>query len=242
MNRIVEFELDAILPSQEDVLLDQGIPDAAYASDRIQALLTGALDSFARTVHPAGMISELDAEEFEPVFRGEGDNAGDVLLERIYPRADNLALFALTMGEEVSRCIEELFAENEFAPGSMLDSVASLAADSASEVFGTDFFEELSGRGLVSADHFVLGYSPGYCGWHITGQKKLFEFLEPGKIGITLGESCLMTPLKSITGLLVSGKSEIHMFEPGFEYCRSCKHRSCQERLKRLSAHKPSTA
>ncbi len=234
MNPIVQFELSDILPRPEAVLQDQGVPGDRPVSDRIDAVFTQALDIFARSARPTGTISELTAEELTPIFRGEGENEADALLARIYPRADNLALFALTMGNEVSANIEKLFADNDFAAGSMLDSVASLAADKASEVFETRFFKDLSSRGLITPEHLVLGYSPGYCGWHISGQKKLFEYLEPDRIGISLNDSYLMTPLKSVTGLLVSGRKEIHLFEPDFGYCPSCKHRSCQERLARL--------
>lgn len=242
MNELLEFELKDILPSREDVLLNQGMPPGADVPERIETLLGEAIRKFEESVSPVGLIRELTAAEFEPIFAGEGENAEDVMLAQIYPGADNLALFALTMGAEVSREIEELFNTNDFASGSMLDATASIAADTASEVMETLFLEDLSTRALVAPDHFVLGYSPGYCGWHITGQKKFFEFLNPGRINITLNESCLMTPLKSLTGLLVSGTGDIHLFEPKFGYCRSCMSRSCQERLKRFSSHKPSTA
>jgi hypothetical protein len=82
----------------------------------------------------------------------------------------------------------------------------------------------------------VLGYSPGYCGWHISGQKKLFAYLHPERIGITLNNSYLMTPLKSVTGVLVAGPPEIHRFKPDFPFCRHCRTYSCLERFKHLVA------
>ena len=60
----------------------------------------------------------------------------------------------------------------------------------------------------------VLRYSPGYCGWHVSGQINLFNTLTPEKIGITLGESCLMNPLKSVSGVLVAGPPNIHISTP----------------------------
>ena len=239
MSRVVEFETAEIMPAPDDILRDQGVAEPAAVSDRIMGMLDESVERFERAARPIGIMSELTVEEFRPIFEGAGDNAPDVLLERIYPHADNIALFALTVGEEVSRCIEELFSANEFAQGSMLDSVASLAADAASVVLEARFLEELKARRLASSDHLVLGYSPGYCGWYITGQRKIFEFLNPEQIGITLSESCLMTPLKSITGLLVSAGREIHIFDPSFGYCKTCKHRSCTERLERLSINTP---
>jgi hypothetical protein len=242
MKGSVDFDLKDIIPSREDVLLNQGMPPGAEVPDRIGDLLTVALKEFESSAAPVGLIREISVEEFAPIFAGEGENAEDVLLARIYPEGDNLALFAVTMGQEVSSSIEKLFEEKEFTAGSMLDATASIAADTASEIMERLFMEDLSERGLITGDHFVLGYSPGYCGWHITAQRKLFDYLDPGQIGITLNESCLMIPLKSITGLLVSGRGSIHIFEQDFEYCRSCMNRSCLDRMSRISSHKPSTA
>ncbi len=92
---------------------------------------------------------------------------------------------------------------------------------------------------LISSDKFgknsaLLRYSPGYCGWHITGQKKLFEELKPESIGITLNSSYLMQPIKSISGVMISGDKNIHFFENNFSFCADCKTISCKERMKKL--------
>ena len=80
----------------------------------------------------------------------------------------------------------------------------------------------------------ALSYSPGYCGWNIDAQKKLFSFLKPQQIGISLNESCLMTPLKSVTGVLVYGNKSIHQFDNSFSFCFNCKVQSCIERIERI--------
>lgn len=60
------------------------------------------------------------------------------------------------------------------------------------------------------------------------------EYLQPEKIGISLNDNFLMSPIKSVTGVLVDGKKEIHIFETNFLFCSSCKHHSCSERMKKL--------
>ena len=74
-------------------------------------------------------------------------------------------------------------------------------------------------------------YSPGYCGWHITAQRKLFAALQPAAIGVSLNASCLMEPLKSVSGVILAGPPAIHEFEAGFPFCRQCRDRSCGARL-----------
>ncbi|MFB0517115.1 MAG: vitamin B12 dependent-methionine synthase activation domain-containing protein, partial [Candidatus Neomarinimicrobiota bacterium] len=201
------------MPAEEAVLHNQGIPRGATIPRSIQTLMGQAMESFSTTAEPAGMLAELSRGEFESIFRGEGKNEAENPIAQIFPRADHLALFALTLGAKVSTTIEGLFSDSQFALGSMLDTVASLAADLAVEVCEAAYFADLSHRALVTNDCRVLSYSPGYCGWHISGQKKLFQFLRPEKIGISLNNSFLMSPLKSVTGVLIAGKKEIHIFK-----------------------------
>lgn len=236
MRRTIRFETADIMPPREAVLGHQGIPPEAGVPERIEPLLEEAEALFAEHARTVGILDELEGAEFGAVFEGEGENAEDAVVGDIFPRAAHLALFALTVGREISTQIEVLFARNRFALGSMLDSVASQAADRAAEVIESTYYDDLVSRDLAAPDQVVLGYSPGYCGWHITGQIKLFERLAPEEIGITLNESCLMTPLKSVSGVVIAGPRQIHLFDIGFSYCARCGHRSCLPRMERLRA------
>ena len=84
----------------------------------------------------------------------------------------------------------------------MLDAIASERADRAAELAGAIGSRRFRREGSTRR---VLPYSPGYCGWHVSGQRKLFDFLRPEEIGMTLNASCLMQPLKSVSGVLVAG-------------------------------------
>jgi len=116
----------------------------------------------------------------------------------------------------------------------MLDSVASMAADKSVEICETLLYNNLSKRKLTKNGSIVLGYSPGYCGWDLSGQKKLFEHLNPEEIGITLNDSYLMSPLKSVSGVLVHGDKEIHVFESSFTFCSYCKNKTCHDRIENI--------
>jgi hypothetical protein len=62
-------------------------------------------------------------------------------------------------------------------------------------------------------------------------QGKLFEFLRPREIGITLRESYLMDPLKSVSGVVLVGPREIHEFEMDYSFCAECRTPSCRARI-----------
>jgi cobalamin-dependent methionine synthase I len=176
------------------------------------------------------MFAEVDRDAFGAIYVGEGRNAAETPLAGIFPRADRLALFAVTLGHDVGRMIGELFAAREFAVGSVLDAAASTATERAGDAVERRFMERCGAlrRGAAS-----LRYSPGYCGWDMTGQRTLFAALRPGEIGIALRESCLMEPLKSMSGVIVAGPAAIHEFDDAYEFCADCRTRGCRDRIRR---------
>ena len=89
-------------------------------------------------------------------------------------------------------------------------------------------------KGKITLSSGTVRYSTGYCGWHMSGQKKLFGFLHPEDIGIMLLDSYLMKPLKSISGVIVVGEKEIHRFKDSYPFCSDCKTHSCRKRIKAL--------
>jgi hypothetical protein len=220
-------------PARPEVLRLQGLPADTPLPPRIEALLDAALDLHLELAEPRAVTCDISREAFAEVYRGEGRNAAVTPLEHVFPRADRLVLFTATVGPGVTPRIRALFAANEPALAVMLDSVASAAADRLAELLGPRVFA--SARAGAGTGGRVLAYSPGYCGWHVSGQRALFAALEPEEIGVTLNASCLMEPLKSVSGVLVAGPSEIHRFAPAFPFCADCRDRSCRVRLASLS-------
>jgi hypothetical protein len=188
---------------------------------------------------PRGIWMELSASEFAEVYEGEGRNAPRSPLATIFPRAEGLALFAVTLGGELSDRIGCLFDANEPALAYVLDTIASERADRAAMLAGEHFLSSLQGGGLIARSARVLPYSPGYCGWDITGQRKLFGKLHPDEIGITLNASCLMDPLKSVSGVLTAGSPEIHDFDIDFDFCESCGVQECRDRIASVLVESP---
>jgi hypothetical protein len=218
-------------PSGEAILRRQDIPPDADLPERTSRLIEQARELYASLAEPRCMFEEIGREAFAELYRGEGENADETPIELIYPRADRLALFAATMGAPVSSKISELFSENDPALAFMLDAIASDRAELAAELAARHYLDRLVCSGSALSPTHVLAYSPGYCGWHITGQRKLFDYLRPAEIGITLNDSCLMRPLKSVSGLLVAGSATIHAFEDNFEFCSECGTHGCRDRI-----------
>jgi len=237
MIEFVEIKVDEIIPSTEDIIHNQGIPKGSIIKDNIKNLIDESLSHFLSGAHPSCIIREISKNDFDEIFTGEGMNEEEAPLKKIYPQADHLVLFAITMGSGISQRITELFDRNDFAIGSMLDTVASLAADKSVALLERHITKKLIEKKMTKNSSMVLSYSPGYCGWNISAQKKLFLYLHPEQIGISLNESCLMTPLKSVTGVLIDGNKNIHNFENSFSFCYNCKAQTCLERIEKILNH-----
>lgn len=239
MREITPLDSIRLGPPRDEVLRGQGVPDGHRVSDRIEGLVEEAISLYEALTQPKGIVAEVSLSTFEEVFEGEGRNELRAPLEEIVKKADALALFAATLGDPVSEKIQALFEENDPATACMLDSIASERAELAATLLADAFLDSLLEKGRVDPEVRALPYSPGYCGWHITGQRRLFAFLSPQEIGIRLNASCLMSPLKSVSGVLVVGHPEIHDFENDFPFCFDCATWECRSRIASLFTSSP---
>jgi hypothetical protein len=234
--RHIPLQIDDALPSRDDVLALQGVPLGHAVSPAIARTFDAAIRLLADCATPRGLLLEVDQAAFESVYRGAGRNADRTPIGDIYPQAGALALFAVTLGPRVTTELNDCFKRGEVALAAMLDAAASCTADNLAEIVEQHFATLLRDRGDLPPGQRALRYSPGYCGWDISGQRRLFDALQPERIGIQLGDTFLMDPLKSVSGVIVVGPVEIHRFGMVYPACRVCTERGCRTRIQRLSS------
>ena len=110
---------------------------------------------------------------------------------------DRVVLFALTLGPEAELLIrrEGLRSPTEAL---ILDACASAACEQACDELQKKLEDQLCVEGLYPTDRF----SPGYGDLPLTVQAPLLELLDAQKrCGITLSDTCIMTPRKSVTAI-----------------------------------------
>jgi len=238
MIEIFEIPKEEIVPTVADVLSEQGIQDSKSANERIRKIAEKSIADYNGHSQPAGIVREISCGDFDIIYQGEGNNESETPLGLIYPASAGLVLFAVTLGEDISKKITSYFGADEFAAGSMLDSAASAGTELVADYVESLYKKKLCEKSEYTETMGLMRFSPGYCGWHISGQKKLFEYLQPDKIGIELTDSCLMKPLKSISGVMAIGPKHIFEFEDNFSFCGECSDHSCLERIKSLAEDK----
>jgi hypothetical protein len=112
-------------------------------------------------------------------------------------QADRVAVFAVTVGEEISHLSESAAKNGDALSAWIIDAAGSWAAEAAADALMLRIR-----RHLQDGQELTLRYSPGYCGMDIGQQRKLFQLVQADFVGVTLMPSMLMHPLKSITGLV----------------------------------------
>jgi hypothetical protein len=221
---LIRFEYDEIRPSIDDVRRRLGIPPDVASSPALKDLLREAARRVAGGVDARAVMMPVDAAGFAAVFEGEGRNAADSPLLRVYPRASSLALFVATIGPALEKDVAARFRDGDPALAFVLDAHASATMNRVVDALASQF-------GATHHGASVLPYSPGYCGWDLTGQRAIFAAVGAGRIGVALGPSCLMNPVKSVSGVLVAGDAAVHRFRPDFDFCEECETHECVPRM-----------
>ncbi len=235
MKKLIDIPPAFAVPTKDAVLRAMGVPSGSEQGERVDRLVADALDELRRTACPRGVVASVTAMEFAAIYEGEGDNDSPSPLLSIFPRAEVLTLFAVTLGASLSDRVSALFDDGKVALGATLDAAASEGTERAGIHLDGIVLEDARTNGRAGAASRILRYSPGYCGWNLTGQRALFAALGPEEIGIHLTESCLMEPVKSISGVMVVGPAEIHKFTDDYSFCSTCPTHDCRRRIKELT-------
>jgi hypothetical protein len=140
----------------------------------------------------------------------------------------NLVLvFIVTIGKDLENEASKLTERGELIKGYILDAIGSLAVESAADKMQENVKRIIEDKGY----HVTMRYSPGYCDWNIKQQEHIFQALGRESVGVTLNESYMMIPQKSISGILGIGRFGNAKFSP----CVRCDRKAhCSYKRNRL--------
>lgn len=203
----------------------QGYKRGADVPGDVMDLLAEALDLARRLMAPRA------AARWVPVRRQAGDalELDDVVLTipdiaRHWGEVTEVAGAVVTIGDGLERHVAELWDRRELPLAAMLDSVGSGAAESLAEYVNDLLCQEGLARGLKVTNRI----SPGYAGWDVADQRRLFRLCPGTRAGITLNDACVMTPAKSISLLVGAGLAA--RVDHYFSQCARCWMRDCAYR------------
>lgn len=133
--------------------------------------------------------------------------------------SEMLAVFGCTVGSEITDRSKKYMSEGDYLEGYVADLAGSLLAEAAMDFVHKKLKEEMGQKGLKVTNR----YSPGYCKWDVAEQHILFSLLPENFCGITLSDSALMNPIKSVSGVIGIGANVRYQ-----KYvCNACAESNC---------------
>ncbi len=136
---------------------------------------------------------------------------------------EQVAVMAATLGTGVDRLLRR-YEVAAIAKCVILQAVAAALIESVCDVCQ----EEIS-RAAAKKGYFLRPrFSPGYGDFDIENQKAVIDVLQaPKRIGLTLMDSCMMVPTKSVTAVMGLSKKDTRCHREG---CEACTMKQCAYR------------
>ncbi|WP_243454303.1 vitamin B12 dependent methionine synthase [Desulfosporosinus fructosivorans] len=155
-----------------------------------------------------GLIEVRCIYDYVPV---KVSGSEEILLANQYPvkaatsffeGAAEVLIAIQTIGFRLEEESARLFEVNEMLDGMVLDGCGTVALDEALELLRGMVVKDVSARGLQTGHNLC----PGGYQIPLEAQKTIFALLDGGEIGVTLGESLVMSPVKSHTLVIPVGQ------------------------------------
>ncbi|MDR1583717.1 MAG: hypothetical protein LBS55_10770 [Prevotellaceae bacterium] len=209
---------DCIDYSDIELLTDEVLKEIGYEesipNDEILETIHQLLTLLKREVKPRciylitnGWIEEMTAVHIQNYVLNTGPT-----ISRLLEKSSSFAVFAATAGIEFEQITQEYKKTEDILTHYILDVMGTTIVEKAG-----DYIESKLEKIFPDMLH-THRFSPGYCNWHLTEQRKIFSILGNHPCGIALSDVCLMSPIKSISGIIGIGK-EVQTRKYACQYC-----------------------
>ena len=148
-------------------------------------------------------------------------------LARYIGNAEELFLFGATLGSRIDVALRRMAVTSVAEAGAGQAVAAALI-----ETYCDDCCNLLQAQ-LPEGKKLKWRFSPGYGDWPLEEQKILFTVLDCAHtIGLTLTESCMMAPVKSVTAVMAIEDVNGTVTENEISKCQRCGKTDCEFRKK----------
>lgn len=208
-----------------DLILKEMGYDKVEPAEGLKESVSTLFDEAMKTAQPSCLFEIFDGEvagETVVLTNGTCFNVGGKLA-KLLTGSKRFAVFTATAGEQYQKLIRGLNQEGDILNCFIADVMGSCLVEATG-----NYMETLLEEVIAPLKH-THRFSPGYCGWSIMEQKQLFSLLGGTPCDIHLSEVCLMTPEKSISGIIGIGEQvNEHLYG-----CQFCELETCYKRKKR---------
>jgi len=195
--------------------------------DRLKPLIRQCRNTLTDLVEPLLTYRSMtvDSVTHDTVVLNGGIVLKSEKLALVFASCPTLIFFAATIGLNIGRAVEDLSAEGEYRRAYVLDTLGSEAIELV-----VDEFQIRMNKRYRSAGTATFRFSPGYCDWPLEEQRTLFNIIDTERINLSLLDSCIMHPRKSISGVFGIHSPVISGSKRPVNPCRTCTIKNCPGR------------
>ena len=175
---------------RREVLRYAGVRSSSGETDELICRLDEAIALIDGKLSPRVCFCELDISEC--------DFGASLDIKNNLCNSHSVIFFAATLGIELDRLI---FKYSVISPATalLLEALGNERIEALCDCFNEDMRETKLANGEALRPRFSAGYGD----LPLEYQRKIFDLLEPStQIGLTLNDSYLMSPSKSVTALI----------------------------------------
>ncbi len=182
---------------------------SAETDDNTKTLIAECTEEFLKAADFRACYAEVDVNTNSEIDLGNGKIIC-ISLKKNLDGCEKAYVFAATTGIESHRLIERNFIISPLK-GMVTDCVGSAAIEAFCDKINLSF---------ENCEYLRPRFSPGYGDMPLECQKDIVDFLQTKKnIGMSLTESLMMVPVKSVTAIIGIGKEKNKCTGPGCMIC-----------------------
>lgn len=223
--KITEIDFDIII---EDLLGPLGYSDAANVKPEIMDQIVSETERCrgamaGKAIYFCSRFSRVTGRDAIEV---NGKTISDKTLVDSLDGASAFAVAVCTVGPAIDGIIDDCFSGGDYLTGMIADVAGNRAVEDVAHRCARLICTDARGLDLSTGRQI----SPGYGKWDTSGQRPLFELLDPSPIGVSLNDYCMMEPKKSVSFVvpLVEGEPQSDDRPP----CHGCDFKNCSYRRK----------
>ena len=192
-----------------------------------EAAIAAACEECALLAEPRARweIYDYDCENnmvaSNPPFFVEGN-----VIQKHLAGSERVVFLAATIGEAAEEAVTRHFNEGRYAHSVLLDAAATAAVEQTCDACESMLRPQFAKEGFSMRWRF----SPGYGDWDIHAQPGLLRLTQASTIGISLTESLMLCPRKSVTAVIGLARGEAASTAHALKGCASCEKLDCPSR------------
>lgn len=203
MAQIIIPDVNIFLPKAEDyseAARYLGYRKISAPDEMIQKLIEECCHEMFKVLSPQAVI-----ESFDLLLKNNQITFGDVTLNSIdlsrnLERCSKVFIFAATIGPKVDACIRKS-TSIDTVKAAVFQSCGAMFVEKVVDYVNEEIKKEAAAYGLKTKPR----YSPGYGDVPLSIQKDFFRLLPCTRIGLTLMDTLIMSPEKSVTAFVGAG-------------------------------------